>query len=725
MSEGAEIPITIIIQQKGAEQVRRQIDSLVQSLTNLTMQAEALRSPLSSVTRSFVQLGRGVSSSFVRLHRGMTIIADNIRILERFNTRMNQLKETNTKVKDVMVKLSKEVGYQPKLWNQLRDAVRNAEGTTRADIALVTRAEKVYARLSESIKGFGIKTVDAYNIFRTAASQAGVSVRELADAFNTARVIQERFGIAISRTPEQLVAAHRNFALLTRVSEQTGISLEAMNRLFPKVFASLVTGTETSEIAIRNFMTNIKELSIVTRQLGVPLEAIAGIIRQTPEGIRVATEGLRTFAAALQSAGIRGSLATRMFLDSILRLARGVSPALEGMRLMTEGFCRMERGAYLVVRQLFWVGLGTMFLIMSLDRLKRRQTILRREILQLIRAEMRLQELQKEYTETVRAYGAGSEEARRKLRDLRFAEMQLEMQRQDLIDSTRQLGFANAMFWASAVAQVVGSGAVIAQGLTDLMLGYYNVAIGAGTAQGTIEAQGNAAVVAGAKNLALKSSIDLTNLSFWQMFKVAILGARGLEMTGWAALKAGLKIALARAFVSGLIGALIMVPTILAAYAYATHIAAQKTDELNRKYRELRQTLAGSGLEEDLSIVTQRLDELTERTKRSRIVLDKFFAGLSGRDIRLTPKVTITKREEETHVRKVYEEIRHVREGLGIHSPGLQIEIPELEKAMREREKIFMPVYINIQVQERIDEHRMLAKIRKEMLSTLKAAGVS
>ncbi len=39
-------------------------------------------------------------------------------------------------------------------------------------------------------------------------------------------------------------------------------------------------------------------------------------------------------------------------------------------------------------------------------------------------------------------------------------------------------------------------------------------------------------------------------------------------------------------------------------------------------------------------------------------------------------------------MRRVYEEIKHVRAGLGIHSPGLQIEMPQLDRMLYELKKV-------------------------------------
>ena len=84
MSEGADIPIHIIIRQEGAEDVANKIEALTQKLTELTMQSEALQRPLRSISRSFNSLTRGVDSSFESLDRSMMVIARNIDVIENF-----------------------------------------------------------------------------------------------------------------------------------------------------------------------------------------------------------------------------------------------------------------------------------------------------------------------------------------------------------------------------------------------------------------------------------------------------------------------------------------------------------------------------------------------------------------------------------------------------------------------------------------------------------------
>jgi len=454
MSEGADIPIHIIIRQEGAEDVANKIEALTEKLTELTVQSEALQRPLRSISRSFNSLTRGVDSSFESLDRSMMVIARNIDVIESFNSRMMSLARSSRRVRSALRALTEAGEYQPQLWNNLKNAVRGLQSAQRGDIATINRMQRLYRTLESQLRGYGVTVRQAIQIYRTAATRAGLSTQEFARAMEVAREVQERFNVSVRMTPQNVARVYRSYGMLQAVVRDTGLSLEDLSRLFPGMFTRLITGAESSSTAFRLFSQNVRELIGVSRELGIPLELLTSGIRQTTGGITTATAGLKTFAAALKASGVSSTEVLTRLLDSLFRIERGVPPTVEGFRLMARGFREMQQGAYIFVRQLFWVGLGTMFLTMSIDRLNRRVLATRRELLSLARAEERLADLRRQYKEAIEEYGASSEEARRVLRDLRMEEMQIELQRQEYIESQRQMAYAQVMLWASAAAQV-------------------------------------------------------------------------------------------------------------------------------------------------------------------------------------------------------------------------------------------------------------------------------
>jgi len=173
-------------------------------------------------------------------------------------------------------------------------------------------------------------------------------------------------------------------------------------------------------------------------------------------------------------------------------------------------------------QELFWLGLGSMFIVMSYARWRRSSLTIESAQLSLRRAVMSMEEAQRRASETIRMYGARSREARAAILDAEEAELSYKLAVDRVRSSIEQQNYALWTFILGAVPTVIR--AVFS--LTNLYLEHYAAQIQAGTGMTSLYIKS----MLETKGYLIKIPIlNLTIKSYWGM--VAAMGAATLGLT--------------------------------------------------------------------------------------------------------------------------------------------------------------------------------------------------
>jgi len=165
----------------------------------------------------------------------------------------------------------------------------------------------------------------------------------------------------------------------------------------------------------------------------------------------------------------------------------------------------------------------------------------------------------------------------------------------------------------------------------------------------------------------------------------------------------------------------------VASMALAQEQMRRINEEVRRMQRELGYLHAGrsAGLIdviEDTTRLGRILDRVGRIARRTTVGYEVLTRTL-GRPIIMRQEARIVR--DERIGRRIYEEIREVREGLGIRSPGIRVELEEpLRPVVVERPIYIGPITIQGQFGTPEERRKLMRDIRREMLRSLQAGGM-
>jgi hypothetical protein len=155
--------------------------------------------------------------------------------------------------------------------------------------------------------------------------------------------------------------------------------------------------------------------------------------------------------------------------------------------------------------------------------------------------------------------------------------------------------------------------------------------------------------------------------------------------------------------------------------ATASSQMAQFQEQTERMRRELGLLHSGSGLVE----ITDDFNKISlsmVQANREALQTSQGFRSLAG-NLEL-PTVHEIEIKGNTDMEKVYQELKKIRVGFGIQSPGASIEIENLPKPEKQTTVFLGPIVIQGSADKTEDRQRLVREVRKEMLRTLEAGGV-
>lgn len=119
---------------------------------------------------------------------------------------------------------------------------------------------------------------------------------------------------------------------------------------------------------------------------------------------------------------------------------------------------------------MLWFGLGTMFLTMNLRQLVSEFTKAKKEALSFVGSLMSMDEKIESTINALIEYGAGSKEGQRALRELRYAQLQMQVSIREMEAMFEMQGLTMAMLFASMLGQAFGSTSMLRSSMLSVEL---------------------------------------------------------------------------------------------------------------------------------------------------------------------------------------------------------------------------------------------------------------
>jgi len=407
---------------------------------------------------------------------------------------------------------------------------------------------------------------------------------------------------------------------LTEAPEDIEARLAAIDRELERKPGAL---REVS-VQSRETSTRFKELSISASDVVRRSKELTGAYRVLAEERAKSLDALQKYIAGEKM--------------SSAELAR----ARRAARMMMSAQARLLDVTRRIGIELFWLGLGSMFIVMSYARWRRSALAVESAQLTLRRATMSLAEAQRRANEAVRIYGMNSREARMAILDLEEAKLAYKLALDRVRSSLEQQTYQMWIFILGAAPTMIR--AIFA--LTNLWVDYYAAQVHVAT---------------GLDMVTIKSMIATGAL------KIQIPILKGVELGYWGV------VAAQAAFSLG-------VTAVVAALSYwytETFIINPQLERMKKNLKEVEDVLTGHSLVDSLRIarketnlfmksVNELSDSLTghslvDSLEASAIEADNFTNAISQFETPRVQEITLEKKVvgvEGNEVESIPEEIK-------------------------------------------------------------------
>jgi hypothetical protein len=479
------------------------------------------------------------------------------------------------------------------------------------------------SNIFDSLGGVSSKNIDIVNKnlykLRTSFDSAGIP-------FDEAKQMIPNFEEIVSSDKAGLNTVLKNMKRLQKYSGIMKMDARDIMSVIPNFDLSQMQGFGKNDI-----LYGVKQLATFDPVRGIPI-----LVRH------------------LENLGITYEEMPRK-LEGFLRGAEGLTRKLPeeaqafsqfNGELGTTGMVLQQLG-----KNMLWVGLGSMFTLMSLDRVFTQQFKLKQQALSLLKTNIALKDSEDDLKKIIEEYGAGSEEATKAVRNLNIAKLEAKLASEQMANTQRQEAFALAMSVTSAFGQFVNMGAMMMQTLGPLLT-TENALIGTEATRNAIQQSSNATTASSIAIQNIKLDKDKMELALGnQIINItrsetgaliintsaqgANAGATGLRALFTDLLTGKLKAqviwtALATVGTQMLTGALVMLPVMLGTLAITMAMTQKQTESLTAETKELEKsingTIQGSGVVDltaafvqynrtirDTSSLTATLSSKTER----------------------------------------------------------------------------------------------------------------
>jgi len=404
---------------------------------------------------------------------------------------------------------------------------------------------------------------------------------------------------------------------LTEAPEDIEARLAAIDRELERKPGAL---REVS-VQSRETSTRFKELSISTSDVVRRSKELTGAYRILAEERAKSLDALQKYIAGEKL--------------SSAEMAR----ARRAVRMMIAGHARLLDVTRRVGIELFWLGLGSMFIVMSYARWRRSALAVESAQLTLRRATMTLAEAQRRANEAVRMYGMNSREARMAILDLEEAKLAYKLALDRVRSAMEQQVYQMWIFVLGAAPTMIR--AIFA--LTNLWVDYYAAQVHVATGMDMVTIKSMIATGALKIQIPILKGIEL---GYW-----GVVAAQAAFSLGVTAVVAALSYWYTETFIINpqlerMKKNLKEVEDVLTGHSLvdSLRIARKETSLLTRSINELSDSLTGHSLVDSLQVSTREAANFTnaisqfETPRVQEITLQKRIVGPEDEGVEAVPE---------------------------------------------------------------------------------------
>jgi len=471
--------------------------------------------------------------------------------------------------------------------------------------------EQQFGKLDPSIK----KIMGSYKEVSEVADATGISFDDLArkQLLNTTMA---------SRLSDMQQVLGRSFGQMTPIMRDVVMRLSAYEQIAKennRTLEDTVKGFLSSEQSVDSYTASKKRLQEVEAQAAIysdldakAKQVVMDVLKKTDEEARQYEQTLKQQTETADR--VRESNRQLSIEYNTARLSMGKL----GVAIETVG------------RSILWLGLSSLFSMMSLARLARNTLTVESSALSLRRAYISLIDTQREYNEIVEVYGRTSEEAIRAGIDLEDATLNIKMAEDRLRGSIEQSIFSFYQWIFGMVPSFISSSILLTSAIWQTF--------GAKTASNAADIQtvGSMGAASGAMTLHLPI-VGSLSIAYWQL------------ATAIAAVTFGLNLAFAAL-----------------AQAYAASEAEKRIKEMKESVAALEDQLTGHSL-------VSSLQETERQIVSTFTALSQFSKGVNNIPDIKPQKQVITQVLSRVNIPRIEEQEQIIRQNL------ISATIPELD----------------------------------------------
>lgn len=362
--------------------------------------------------------------------------------LVKFDQVMTQLSSQNNNVAKQYDILGRKTIVTGRDWEMLANVIKESGMSTEDVINTIEDAKTAYRGINSEFGNNEASISDLVKKYSLMRNQINQVVGDYGTFDNQLRQLGTSLDDLILRSKDWYNASRRavgNFTSIRAFSEMSRISLQDLGLLMPELANSIDKPVRkfgfynaiVAKTLNYNALTEAqqKALSRVWNALGIDIE-------NARKAVYASTMGLEEFVRS--SNEWRGSL------------------GLLGNTAQKFG------------KQFLWIGLGSMFLIMSLSKVIASSDQARASALSLLKAEYSLYLNRKKLRDILIEYGRSSDEGREAIRQFKIQQMETAQSSLNLQNQLKMEGLAMTQFVLSAVGQFVSMGTMMSESFGPL-----------------------------------------------------------------------------------------------------------------------------------------------------------------------------------------------------------------------------------------------------------------
>jgi hypothetical protein len=303
--------------------------------------------------------------------------------------------------------------------------------------------EKSIGRIDIAASALGMNRDQFAKMFPSSVEDIGKNV----DSKGILKKSMSELGSIASLSGEKL-------KIMTDVADNQGMSLSKLFTFYERNNGALLKNVASMEMS-KNGMSQLEQFALDT---GIGFDSLNRKTQRTTEEWERMGVGMNTFKQVASMSKMNVADLAEMYPNVAIKMANGMDVSTDAMRINQMGTRNLQFAYLALGKQMFWTSLGSMFMMMSWDRITRRQIQTQKEAMGVIRAEISLADAQEAVNDSIINYGINSEQAIKASRNFKLQQYELQLQNKIISEGFRETAMAQAMAISSSMGQIIGMG---------------------------------------------------------------------------------------------------------------------------------------------------------------------------------------------------------------------------------------------------------------------------